>query len=187
MIYLLIGLYFFVNIILAIYYSNYKNRVDETLSNFIDRRHEYLKKKFTQYDVTNKGYLRLDQFKLLICEILKISPKKNSKFINLDKIISMFDTVNGRISCDDFIEYFDIVDALQIQPKVLKEPMIQSSHFIHKLKKIIKHPAYDAVVSVFIVLNLLVLFSIDALETVITSLLVQISINLMFLVELGVM
>lgn len=55
--YLIIGLYFLLNLVLAIYYSNYKNRVENTINKFITMRENFLYTKFMEYDKGSKGYL----------------------------------------------------------------------------------------------------------------------------------
>ena len=41
--YLVLGLYFFMNLLLAIFYNNYKMRVVNTMSKFVDSRQEFLR------------------------------------------------------------------------------------------------------------------------------------------------
>lgn len=55
--YLIIGLFFLMNLVLAIYYSNYKNRVENTINKFIDIRENFLIETFEIYDEGEKGYL----------------------------------------------------------------------------------------------------------------------------------
>ena len=60
-IYLVIGLFFLLNLVLAIFYSNYKSRLERTIKNFIQNREEHMVKMFLHYDVYNNGYLSKDQ------------------------------------------------------------------------------------------------------------------------------
>ena len=80
------------NLILATYYSNYKNRVENSLNSFIEERQNHLKNKFREYDLQNRGYLEMNQLRLVLQEILKIRDvSKETKATNLDKIVEMFD------------------------------------------------------------------------------------------------
>lgn len=82
------------NLILAIYYSNYKNRVEKTISNFIEDREKHIVDKFNEFDTRNCGYITPSQCKLLLKELLKIDKDRRHNIINLDKLIEIFD-VNG--------------------------------------------------------------------------------------------
>ena len=48
--YLVLGLYLFMNLLLAIFYSNYKTRYDQQLNKFVHQRTNYLNCKFEQMD-----------------------------------------------------------------------------------------------------------------------------------------
>jgi len=115
--YLIIGLFFMLNLILATYYSAYKNRVEKSLNTFVQERQNHLEIKFKEYDIHQRGYLQKDQLRLLLKEILKIKEtNKETKSENLDSIVKMFDVrCNGQISLIDFITYFDIIDVLKIK------------------------------------------------------------------------
>lgn len=74
------------NLILATYYSNYKNRVEKTINDFIEDREDHLITKFKQYDFHKKGYLTAQQCKDLLVDVLKIKEKKSSvKIVNIGK------------------------------------------------------------------------------------------------------
>ena len=49
-VYLVIGLFLFMNLLLAIFYSAYQERVNESMDNFKERRNVYLIKIFRKYD-----------------------------------------------------------------------------------------------------------------------------------------
>lgn len=81
-----------VNLILATYYSNYKNRVEGTINSFISHREEHLVKKFKDYDIYNNGYLSIDQCKQLLIDLLKLDHKKDSNYTYLEELTEIFDT-----------------------------------------------------------------------------------------------
>jgi len=131
--YLVIGLFFMLNLILATYYSNYKNRVEKSINDFIEQRQAHLRKKFKIYDIRKKGYLYMGQLRLLLKDILGIEEENNETMVHLDKIVKIFDDkCYGKVSVDDFIEYFDLVDVLKIYSQEVPYKKTGSSHFIHK-------------------------------------------------------
>lgn len=78
------------NLILATYYSNYKNRVEKTINDFIEDREDHLIAKFKQYDVHKRGFLTSQQCKDLLVDVLKIKEKKSRvKMVNLGKSLDL--------------------------------------------------------------------------------------------------
>jgi len=55
--YLIMGLYFLMNLLLAVFASNYKSRVEQSINKFVDIREQYLERKFYDFDKQGKGYL----------------------------------------------------------------------------------------------------------------------------------
>ena len=56
-IYLLCGLYLLLNMLIAMFYSNYKKRYEDSIEKFVDVRTVYLESKFNELDKEKKGYL----------------------------------------------------------------------------------------------------------------------------------
>lgn len=56
-IYLAIGLFLLLNLLLAIYYANYKKRFEETIDSFVVERNKFLEGKFDELDAEKKGFL----------------------------------------------------------------------------------------------------------------------------------
>lgn len=97
------------NLILATFYSNYKNRVDRTLNDFMEERKNYLISKFNQYDFTGRGYLTPAEFKTLVAEFVRFNKNDKDSELDIQKISNMFDPNNeGKISLQSFIKNFDI-------------------------------------------------------------------------------
>ena len=108
-IYLIMGVFFMMNLILATFYSNYKNRVDRTLNDFMEERKNYLISKFNQYDFTGRGYLTPAEFKTLVAEFVRFNKNDKDSELDIQKISNMFDPNNeGKISLQSFIKNFDI-------------------------------------------------------------------------------
>ena len=66
-VYLVIGLFLLMNLLLAIFYSAYQERVDRSIDNFKERRNAFLIKMFRKYD--KEGNEKLD--KPIVFEITK--------------------------------------------------------------------------------------------------------------------
>lgn len=60
-VYLIIGLFFLLNLVLAIYYSNYKTRVENSINKFISIREDFILQEFDKFDKDKKGYLNKDE------------------------------------------------------------------------------------------------------------------------------
>ena len=88
-VYLIFGLFFLLNLVLAVYYSNYRTRVESTINKFISIREEFLHKKFQEYDTDGKDYLTRDEFKHMITDLFRLNLKAVKK-TDLNKIASQF-------------------------------------------------------------------------------------------------
>lgn len=189
--YLIIGLFFMLNLILAIYYSNYKNRVEESINSFISHREEHLMTKFKEYDLQNKGYLTSEQCKNLVWELLKLD-KKSKKSINVQRVANIFDEkCHGKITGKDFLNYFDLMDILQLKSQDTTIFKTKHSKYRQLVKKIVKNPFYECAVYIFICLNFSLIFCWDYMDTygsdrttALTWVYTQLAINMLFLVEM---
>ena len=88
-IYLIFGLFFLLNLVLAVYYNNYRKRVDHTINKFISIRDQFLHNKFKSYDKGQKGYLRKKEFKEMIQDLL-LQDLKQIKKKSLNRISRLF-------------------------------------------------------------------------------------------------
>jgi two pore calcium channel protein len=60
-VYLIFGLYLLMNMLLAMFYANYKKRSEDTLLKFVDERRTFLETKFEELDRDKKGYLNKEE------------------------------------------------------------------------------------------------------------------------------
>ncbi|CAI2380053.1 unnamed protein product [Moneuplotes crassus] len=210
-IYLIVGLFFTMNLILASFYSTYKSRVEKSLYDFVEERNEYLQKKFEQYDVQKTGKLKIKQLRSLLEDILVMTDKKDEKSqITLDRIVNTFMSKCGKdfeislkdsqpnlhkassfsrnntttITLENFIDYFDLVDVLKIQTQDVPYKKVESTKCNQFMRRLLKHPFYECVVSIIISLNFVVLLGIDITDWISELMLAQIIINFVFLFEL---
>ncbi len=56
-IYLMIGVFLIMHLMMALFYSNYKNRYENQLNIFKNQRDAFLEDKFNDLDEEKKGYL----------------------------------------------------------------------------------------------------------------------------------
>ena len=67
--FLVIGLFLFMNLLLAIFYSNYQERVEASMDRFTDTRNRYMISLFRKYDSGGKGRMNKEGVRGLIDEI----------------------------------------------------------------------------------------------------------------------
>ena len=107
-VYLIIGVFFLMSLVCAIFYSNFKNRVEQQLNSFIEQRRNYLISKFAEHDTEGKGYLSPNELKNLIQEFVKFNNKSKPWDLNIRRISAIFDkNLDGKITRDDFVNNFD--------------------------------------------------------------------------------
>jgi two pore calcium channel protein, plant len=68
--YLILGLYFLLNALLATIFSGYKRKMQERVLKQTDKRVIYLEKYFNLNDSGNKGYLSLSEAKKFFTQVL---------------------------------------------------------------------------------------------------------------------
>ncbi|CAI2359144.1 unnamed protein product [Moneuplotes crassus] len=193
LLFIFVGVYFFLNLLLAVFYSNYGSRVEESIKEYEHKRIEYLEKKFYEYDEDDKGYLNIPEVKRLIIYLLSLDPAHNEDNIDVEKFVKLLDTdKNGKIYIQEFYRYFDVMDMLQlgqeVEPKESKRiPTIQL-----RLTRFMKNPKYDLCVYIVLALNLSTLFVRDYFDTygatggqVIGWIWTQFLLNLLFTLELA--
>mmetsp|Transcript_17013 Transcript_17013/g.14943 ORF Transcript_17013/g.14943 Transcript_17013/m.14943 type:complete len:572 (+) Transcript_17013:23-1738(+) len=165
-VYILIGVYFLLNVLLAVFYSNYQSRVENSITKYEDKRVSYLEKKFFEHDEGNKGYLTNAECKILILYLLSIDSSHNEDNIDVSKFIKLLDCDgNGKIYLPEFYRYFDVMEILQFEKDRRPKESVRMHSSQAKLRKIMKNPTYDMIVYIVLILNLGTLFIRDWYDT----------------------
>ena len=113
--FIVFGLFFLMNLLLAVFYSNYKNRVEDSLINFEEERSSYLEKKFNEFG-GEKGYLSPDECTDLLGNLLTKFKDFDESNIDVQKFVSLLDRdTDHKITLQEFYSYFDVIGMLQIQ------------------------------------------------------------------------
>lgn len=113
--FLIVGLFLLMNMLLAIFYSNYKKRYDNTLETFNEERSNYLEEKFNEYDVGAKGYLDKDDTYKMMLEVYNLDDSKSSEFeITPELFEKMFRSLDlnlsGHITREEFQRIFEVYE-----------------------------------------------------------------------------
>jgi len=90
--YLIGGLYFLMNVLLATIFDNYKLRVQEKFEKRTESREVYLSAYFDKFDTDNKGFLNLDETKKFMATLLDLDykvAKHRATFRNIMKIVDV--------------------------------------------------------------------------------------------------
>jgi len=112
--YLIIGLFLIMNLLLAIFYSNFKIRFRQKVENNNEKRSEYLLKEFIKYGGKQKGYLNKDEMytfflvihNLVILKLEDVTPvtmqaldqTQRDKSFKQTSFLQVFDGAAGRKS-----------------------------------------------------------------------------------------
>lgn len=161
--YLIIGLYFLLNLVLAIYYSNYKTRVENSLNKFISIRENYLIKEFQRFDIGQKGYLTKHECAKMLKELFYENINSVKK-TNVKRIAKDFSKkCNGKITPEVFFNYFDLMEFVSLESQHISKQVIASARRI-KLRSIVKHPLYDLIMNILVSFNLIAIFAKDMLD-----------------------
>lgn len=89
--FLLMGLFFLLNVLLAIVFTNYKKRLQEKVEKKGEDRAKMISDYFDEYDKGNKGYLDLAETKKLFAMLLDLKWTRNRDRVTFKKIIKLID------------------------------------------------------------------------------------------------
>lgn len=161
--YLIIVLFFLLNLVLAVYYNNYRTRVENTINKFMSIREQFLRSKFESHDRGGKGFLSQNEFESMITELFALN-LVGVKRSNLHKIAAQFThRFGGQITLENFLNYFEIMDFVSLDSQIPKKIEVLSPRRM-KVKSIITHPYYDLVVSTVMAINISSIIIKDMLE-----------------------
>ncbi|CAI2386869.1 unnamed protein product [Moneuplotes crassus] len=160
-IYLVFVLFFLLNLVLAVYYNNYRTRVDNTISKFMSIREQFLQLKFQSHDLENKGYLTQREFKSMITDLFELNLQAVKK-TNLNKIAAQFShRCRGQITLEDFLQYFEIMDFVSLDNQISGSVALKVNLRRRRVKKIVTNAFYDLLMNVIVALNIVSILAKD--------------------------
>lgn len=89
--YLIIGLYFLQNLLLAMIFDNYRKRVQEKADTKVEERVIMIRQYFERFDREKKGYLDLSQAKTFLKALLDLNYTKPKDRITFRKFMKLVD------------------------------------------------------------------------------------------------
>ncbi|KAK4784011.1 hypothetical protein SAY86_018379 [Trapa natans] len=157
--YVLLGVYFVTNLILAVVYDSFKGELAKQLSDMDNTRKRILAKAFNLIDQENAGFLNKKQCIFLFEELNKYRtlPK-----ISREEFEFIFDELDDshdfKINLDEFADLCNAI-ALRFQkedsPSLLEAfPSVYNSPSSNKLKGFVRSPKFGYVISFVLILNL---------------------------------
>ncbi|KAM1413183.1 hypothetical protein ACFXTO_025812 [Malus domestica] len=157
--YVLLGVYFVTNLILAVVYDSFKNQLVKQVSEMDQTRKAILKKAFNLLDKDNVGYLNKDECIQLFEELNKYRtlPKMTREEFQLI-FDELDDSGDFKINLEEF---FDLCNAIALKfpkedtPSLLEKfPSFYHSLFSEKLKAFVRSPIFGYIISFILILNL---------------------------------
>ncbi|XP_040370436.1 two pore calcium channel protein 1B isoform X2 [Rosa chinensis] len=157
--YVLLGVYFVTNLILAVVYDSFKSQLVKQVSEMDQTRKTILKKAFHLIEKDNAGYINKDQCIRLFEELNKYRtlPK-----ISREEFELIFDELDDsgdfKINLDEFTDLCNAI-ALRFQKEDTpswfeKVPSFYHSPFSEKLKAFIRSPKFGYIISFILIINL---------------------------------
>ncbi|XVE66199.1 hypothetical protein DITRI_Ditri08aG0061300 [Diplodiscus trichospermus] len=156
--YVLIGVYFVTNLILAVVYDSFKSELAKQVSEMDRMRRSMLCKAFDLIDDCNVGFLNKEQCIHLFEELNKYRtlPK-----ISREEFELIFDELDDshdfKINLDEFTDLCNAI-GLRFQkedsPSILERFPIYHSPFSESLKAFVRSPKFGYIVSFILILNL---------------------------------
>lgn len=98
MLYMLIGMYFLQNLLLAVIFENYKKRLLQNAERKIETREQAISDLFDVYDTEKKGYLDLKQTKQFLGLLLELDYKLPTDKVKFRKVMKVIDINNTQLA-----------------------------------------------------------------------------------------
>ena len=119
-VYLVLGVYFLMNLLLAIFYNNYKQRGANTLERFDNSRLGFLRRLFNRIDRNERGYITRGEAHELISRLIRLDRGIPSHLVSGNQVVSRLDTAcSGRIQLTESLKFYDLVDSIVEEHAIL--------------------------------------------------------------------
>jgi two pore calcium channel protein len=114
-VFLIIGLFFLMNVLLAMVYENYKKRIEKKAELKTNKRVGYISTIFQMFDKNQKEFLDLGEAKRFFELVLDFNYKTKEGRAKLRKIMTIVDTEGElRVRKENLIEYFSLPNFLDV-------------------------------------------------------------------------
>ncbi|KAL6330572.1 hypothetical protein AAG906_040503 [Vitis piasezkii] len=157
--YILLGVYFMTNLILAVIYDSFKNQLAKQVAEMDRMRRRMLEKAFNLIDKSNLGFLKKEQCIHLFEELNKYRSLPKISREDFELIFDELDDSNDfKINLDEF---FDLCNAITLsfqkedyQSWFERYPSFYHSPACEKLKAFVRSSIFGNMIAVILVLNL---------------------------------
>ncbi|KAL0001937.1 hypothetical protein SO802_015718, partial [Lithocarpus litseifolius] len=157
--YILLGVYFITNLILAVVYDSFKDQLAKQVSVMDSTRRQILEKAFNLIDKHNRGFLDEEQCIRLFKELNKY---RTLPEISREEFHLIFDELDDSHDFKiDLNEFFYLCNAIALKfPKEEREscfeyfPSVYNSPCSKKLKGFVQSPMFGYIISSILILNL---------------------------------
>lgn len=157
--YMLLGVYFMTNLILAVIYDSFKNQLAKQVAEMDRMRRRILEKAFNVIDKSNLGFLKKEQCIHLFEELNKYRSLPKISREDFELIFDELDDSNDfKINLDEF---FDLCNAITLsfqkedsQSWFERYPSFYHSPACEKLKAFVRSSIFGNMIAVILVLNL---------------------------------
>ncbi|GLU06440.1 hypothetical protein SLE2022_234750 [Rubroshorea leprosula] len=157
--YVLVGVYFVTNLILAVVYDSFKSQLAKQVSEMDQMRRSILGKAFSLIDDQSVGYINKGQCICLFEELNKYRtlPKISREEFELI-FVELDDSHDFRINLDEFNDLCNAI-ALRFQkedsPSIFERfPSLYHSPHSEKLKSFVRSPKFGYLISFILIVNL---------------------------------
>ncbi|KAB5530092.1 hypothetical protein DKX38_020173 [Salix brachista] len=158
--YVLIGMYFVTNLVLAVIYDSFKDQLVKQVFEMDRSRKRILMKAFNLIDKNDAGYLNKEQ---CICLFEALNNYRTLPNISKEEFELIFDELDDshdfKINLDEFEDLCNAI-ALRFQKEDAPSyfeylPSIYHSPFSEKLKEFVRSPKFGYIISSILVMNLM--------------------------------
>lgn len=177
--YLCIGLFMLMNLLLAIFYSNYQERVEASIDNFRERRNKFLIQVFRKYDTEGQGSVDKEGVREITKEIHALVNGADEKANEIDMTELQFEQVfklmdkdsSGRMEPKELVnlliayetwlyekQYKSAMEDLYSDNQAAETLNGDGANVYQKLMRIISGPQYELAMNIVTIINVFTVF-----------------------------
>ena len=132
-VYIIVGIFFLMSVLLAVIFDNYKKRMVELQRKKVSKRLEYISQFFDYYDVDGNGWLSMRQTRKFFETVLDLDQRRPKHRKLMQQIFRIVDPDNEKKILKEYILEFFEISGFKIIAKLCKEQM--------ELDEIVKYTA----------------------------------------------
>jgi len=159
-IYLILGLFFLMNLVLAVFYNNYRSEIERIAENFVAVRSNFLENAFLILDENQKGFIDSVTLYELLDGLSQDLNIEKQQYLEVFELLDFHQ--NGVITREEFEQLFNVLNIVGIEKPQSPHFFMKNfpncyreGNFFGKLRRVLESNYFEAAINIVSASNLL--------------------------------